>query len=73
MGAGANGSLEDREGAGSELMLLDLSDFIFAMQQSVSDKHIEGELHALTSTQSAASRGALCNTLATLHVYVKVD
>jgi len=35
LGARADGGLEDGEGAGGKLMLLDLRDFIFAVQPSV--------------------------------------
>jgi hypothetical protein len=36
LGARANGGLEDGEGAGGELMLFDLCDFVFTRQQSAS-------------------------------------
>jgi hypothetical protein len=64
LGARADGGLEDREGSSGELMLLNLSNFILARQQSGPECYIRGGTGRRTSTLSVASRAALCNTLA---------
>jgi hypothetical protein len=70
LGARAYGGLEDGERACGELMLLDLCDFILAIEQSALAMQRYGGEHGRTLTLTAASRAALCSMLA-LHLQLQ--